>query len=124
MDPIADMLVIIKNGYLASKPEVKVKTSRFRLEVAKVLGKLNFIKDVTESEGYINIGLIYNNNEPRVHELKKVSKLGLRIYTKSKHLMPIKGGIGAFVVSTPQGVMSGQEAKKKKLGGEVVCLVW
>lgn len=124
MDPIADMLVVIKNGYLAKKSKVKVKSSRFRLEVAQVMEKLNFIKDIKVEDGHLTIGLIYQNNEPKIHELKKVSKLGLRIYTRSKHLKPVKGGIGATIVSTSQGVMSSQEAKKKNLGGEVICQVW
>lgn len=124
MDPVANMLTIIKNGYLANKQAVLVPYSKFMLEIAKVLEKANFVGKVQGKDNKINIELLYENKKPKLTEIRKISKLGLRIYSKSKHLATVKGGRGILVVSTPQGVMTAAEAKKKNLGGEVICQVW
>ena len=124
MDPIADMLVIIKNGYLAHKEQVSMRYSKFRLEVAKTLEKESFIGKVNKADSKITAELIYVANKPRLSEIKKVSKSGLRVYIKSKKIKSLKSGKGSYIISTPDGVMSGKEAKKKNLGGEVICLVW
>lgn len=124
MDPIADMLTIIKNGYMAKKDLVRVSKSKFKLEIAKVLEKEKFIGSVSSAENTIAIDLVYKNQMPAISEIKKVSKLGLRVYTKSKNIKQIKGGKGVTIVSTSKGVMTGKEAKAKKLGGEVICQIW
>lgn len=124
MDPIANMLIIIKNGYMAQKPEVLVPFSKFKLEIAKVLEKEGFISKVQEEDKKLKLALVYENKKPRLSEIKRVSKSGLRVYSSSKKLQQIKGGIGITIVSTSQGVMTGKEAKNKKLGGEVICLAW
>lgn len=124
MDPIADMLVTIKNGYMAKKPDVLVPFSKFKMEIAKVLASEGFIGKVEKAENKISIDLIYKGQKPRLTEIKKVSKLGMRIYSRSKNLKKVKGGLGVTIVSTPQGVMSAAEAKKKNLGGEVICKLW
>jgi len=138
VDPIADMLVTIKNGYMAKKPEVLVPYSKFKSEVAKVLEKEKFVGIVKKSQAHlalprrqagsgrakIIISLLYENQKPKLHEIKKVSKPGLRIYTKSKNIKKVKGKRGLVLVSTPQGVMTGEQAKAKKLGGEVICEAW
>ena len=124
MDPIADMIVIIKNGYMAKKDQVMLTYSKFKLELGKVLEKEGFIGKVQKNDKIINVNLVYVDNKPRITEIKRVSKSGLRVYIKSKKIKPLKGGRGAIIVSTPQGVMTGKEAQKKKLGGEVICQVW
>lgn len=125
MDPIADMLVIIKNGYLANKEQVSVPYSKFRFQVAKIISKSGFIGNVSKSENSLAIDLIYQENKkPRITEIKKISKLGLRTYIKSKNIRLIKGGRGASIISTSAGVMTGVEAKKKNLGGEIICQIW
>ncbi|MCR4324568.1 MAG: 30S ribosomal protein S8 [Candidatus Curtissbacteria bacterium] len=124
MDPIADMLVAIKNGYMARKQTVSMPHSKFKFEIAKVLEKSKFIASVQKTDTKLEVGLLYENNKPKLKEVKKVSKLGLRVYTKSKDIKSIKGGRGITIVSTPQGVMTGSDARSKKLGGEVICIVW
>lgn len=124
MDPIADMLTIIKNGYMAKKDLVRVTKSKFKLEIAKVLEKEGFIGVVSDADNTIEINLVYKNQIPAISEIKKISKLGLRVYTKSKNIKKIKGGKGISVVSTSKGVMTGKDANAKKLGGEVICQVW
>ncbi len=124
MDAIADMLTIIRNGYLAKKPDISVPHSKFKLEIARVLEKQNYIGKVQKKESSINIELSYENKKPKITQIKKVSKQGSRIHTKSKHLKPVKGGRGDLIVSTPEGAMTAKDAKKKNLGGEVICEVW
>jgi len=125
MDSIANMIVTIKNGYLARKDEVVLPFSKFKFEVAKVLEKAGFVKKVTKSENNVKVELLYTEDKkPRITEIKKVSKQGLRIYTKSKNIRPVKGGRGVTVISTPKGVMTQKEAQKRNLGGEVICRVW
>lgn len=124
MDHVSNMVVIIKNGYMAKKASVVVPHSNFKLEIAKVLEKENFVGLVKKEGNKIEIALIYENRKPKITEIKRVSKPGLRIYTKSKNIKKVKGGIGQTLVSTPQGVMTGKDAKAKKLGGEVICQVW
>lgn len=123
-DPVADMIVTIKNGYMAKKDQVILPYSKFKLEIAKSLEKEGFIAKVEKAENKVNIDLIYVENKPRISEIKRVSKPGLRNYIKSKKIQLLKGGRGTYIISTPQGIMSGKEAKKKNLGGEIVCLVW
>jgi len=124
MDPIANMLVTIKNGYLAKKSEVSFPYSKFKLEIAKVLEADKFVANVNKNELRITLDLIYENGKPKITEIKKVSKLGLRVYKKIKNIKKVKGGRGIYVVSTPQGVMTDKTARTKKLGGEVICQVW
>lgn len=123
MDPVADFLIIIKNGYMAKKDEVLVPYSNFKHEIAKILEKENFIGKVSKEDSKMKIELLYEAGSPKIGEIKKVSKLGLRVYTKSKNIKKVKGGRGLTIVSTPKGLMTGYEARKKKLGGEVICIV-
>lgn len=124
MDPIADMLVIIKNGYLAQKARVQVSLSKMKLAIAKILQEEKFVKNVKVDKSNIVLDLLYHGQKPAIGDIKRVSKLGRRLYIKSKHLKPIKGGRGMIVVSTPQGLMTQKDAKAKNLGGEAICQVW
>ncbi|OGD86451.1 30S ribosomal protein S8 [Candidatus Curtissbacteria bacterium RIFCSPHIGHO2_01_FULL_41_11] len=118
------MLITIKNGYMAKKPSVTIPVSKFKLEIAKVLEKEKFIGNIKSEDREITIELLYDNHKPKISQIQKVSKLGLRVYSKSKKIPTLKGGRGTYILSTPQGVMTGKEAKAKKLGGEVICRVW
>ena len=109
---------------MAKKPAVSIPLSNFKLEVAYVLEKEGYVGKVTKAEKAIEIELVYLNKKPRVTDIKKVSNPGLRVYKSSKAIKSVKGGIGITVVSTSQGVMSGTEARDKKLGGEIICQVW
>lgn len=124
MDPIANMIVAIKNGYLAKKEQAILPYSKFTFEVAKALEKEGFVGKVAKEGIKLTITLSYNATRPRLNEIKIVSKPGLRVYSKSKKIMSLKGGRGSYIISTPKGVMSGKDAKAKNLGGEVVCLAW
>jgi len=109
---------------MAKKPAVSVPVSKFKLEIAKVLEKEGFVGKVDTSEKAISIDLIYENKKPRITQIKKVSNPGLRVYKSSKAITSVKGGIGMTIVSTSKGVMSGTDAKNKKLGGEIICQIW
>lgn len=124
MDPVANMLVTIKNGYLAKKPQVLVPFSKFKYEIAKVLASEKFVGKVAKDKDKIAIELLYEGGRPKIKDIKRVSKLGLRVYEKSKNIKKVKGGRGMLVISTPKGLMTGKDAKAKKLGGEVICQVW
>lgn len=123
MDPVADMLTIVRNGYLAKKPEVTTPYSKFKLEIAKILERENFVSKINKKDSTIIIDLLLKGHKT-LHQIKKVSKPGLRVYTKSKKIKPLKGGRGLIIISTPKGVMTAKEAKKKNLGGEVICEIW
>jgi len=124
MDPVANMLVAIKNGYLANKKSVKVPYSKFKYQIAKVLEKAEKVSSIKKEEKQLMINLAYADGKPNINDIKRVSKLGLRVYIKKKNIKPVKGGKGFYVISTPSGVMSSNEAIKKNLGGEVICLIW
>ena len=124
MDPVADMLVAIKNGYLAKKVQILVPFSKFKYEIAKVLENEKFVGKTAKKDNQILIELFYEDGKPKITDIKRVSKLGLRVYEKSKNLKKIKGGRGILIITTPQGLMTGEQGKAKKLGGEVICRVW
>ena len=124
MDPVSDMLVTIKNGYMAKKSQVTVPFSKFKLEIAKVLEKEKFVSKVSKENLKIIIELEYEDQKPKISQIRRVSKLGLRVYVRGKNIKKIKGGKGKIIISTPKGLMTGEEAKAKKLGGEVICRVW
>ncbi len=124
MDPIADMLTIIRNGYLANKDLVTVPYSKFKFELAKTLAKENFVGEIKKEESKILMQLLYVDRKPKVHEIKRISKLGLRVYKKASRLQDVKGGRGIYIVSTPSGLMSSKEARDKNLGGELLCRIW
>lgn len=109
---------------MAKKLQVLVPYSKFKMEIAKVLEKENFVAGVKKEESTIKIDLAYSNNKPKLSYVKKISKPGLRVYTKSKNIRKIKGGKGIIILSTPEGVMSAKDAKTKKLGGEIIAEVW
>lgn len=124
MDTLSNMLITIKNGYMAKKPSVFVPGSKFKLQIAKVLEKEAFVGQVKETDSTIAINLLYENGKPRITEIVRVSKPGLRVYSQSKALGKVKGGLGTTIISTSKGVMTSKEAKSKKLGGEIICQIW
>lgn len=124
MDPIADMLVTIKNGYLARKTHVNIPLSKFKYEIAKLLEKEKFLSKTDKKDNSINIKLLYIDEKPKINDIKRVSKVSLRTYSKSKQLKSVRGGRGLLVISTSKGVMSEKDARAKNLGGEVICRIW
>jgi len=126
MDPISNMLTIIKNGYLARKQFVTAPNSRLKLEVAKKLAEAGFVGDVILSgdKRTIKIDLLYKDKKPLVNELKRVSKPSLRVYTSSKKIPRILRGRGEVFLSTPKGILTGAQARQTKTGGEVLFKIW
>lgn len=124
MDPVADMLSTIKNGYMAKKDKVQVPKSKFKLEIAKVMEKNGFINSVSVANNHLEINLKYINYRPAINEIKRISKLGLRTYLKSKNIKRVKGGKGVTIITTPKGVMDNKDARSKHLGGEIICQIW
>lgn len=124
MDPVSDMLVAIKNGYMAKKSSVAVPFSKFKQEIAKLLERENIVGKTTTENSHIMIELQYENQKPKITQIERISKLGLRVYKKSKNIKRVKGGKGITIVSTSKGLMTGDQAKAKKLGGEIICRIW
>lgn len=126
MDPISNMLTIIKNGYLARKQFVTAPNSRVKKEIAKKLAEAGYIGDVTVSQDkrIIKMDLLYKDKEPMISELKRVSKPSLRVYTSSKKIPTILRGRGEVLLSTPKGILTGAQARKLKTGGEILLKIW
>lgn len=125
-DSIADLLVRIKNGYRAGKKSVLVGRSKYNQKLLALLARLGFIADWVETEDkrILKVSLKYQNKKPILTEAARVSKPGLRVYKKWEELPRVLGGFGEAIISTPKGLMTGKEARAKKLGGEVVAKIW
>jgi small subunit ribosomal protein S8 len=127
-DPIADMLTRIRNASRARHLEVSMPASRTKLAIAKILKDEGFIEDFSEAQAGprkdITIKLKYVGKVPVVSGLKRISKPGLRVYAAKTEIPRVLGGLGVVIVSTSQGIMTGQQARKGQLGGEVLAYVW
>ena len=128
-DPIADMLTRMRNAVLARHDFVLVPSSKMKLAVAKVLKDEGFINDYEVLKGkpqrIIKIYLRYGDKkEPVLTGLKRVSKPGLRVYVQRAEIPRVYGGLGIAILSTPKGVMAGQQAWRQNMGGELLCYIW
>ena len=126
-DPIADLLTRIRNAQLAKHDTVTVKTSRFRSEILRILKEEGYIADYTVSDTPIavaEVSLKYFDNAPVIRNISRESKPGRRVYVKHQSIPEVLGGLGLCIVSTSHGVMSGKEAREKRLGGELICTVY
>src|SRR6202049_4003105 len=127
-DPVADMLTRIRNAVAARQARVSMPASKMKLAIARVLKEEGYIKDIEilkdSTQGTIRLTLRYVEKQPVLTQLKRVSKPGLRVYTKRATIPPVPGGPGFAILSTPPGVMTGHRAYMQGLGGEVVCYVW
>jgi small subunit ribosomal protein S8 len=127
-DPIADMLTRIRNAIMARHDSVLVPTSRMKLAITRILKNEGFITDYEvirdKPQRVIKIQLKYDeNNQSILSGLERVSKPGLRVYVQRKEIPRVYGGIGIAIISTPKGVMTGQHARRRGLGGELLCYV-
>ncbi len=124
-DPIADMLNRIRNAQAVSQETVSIPFSRIKYEIASIMQKEGFVKDV-EKKGRKEkrVIKITFNKDSLMSGLKRVSKSGQRLYVSYKDIKPVRGGYGIAVISTSKGLMSNKEARKKKLGGEIICKIW
>ncbi len=127
-DPIADMLTRIRNAVMAHHDNVLIPASKIKLSIAKILKDEGFITDYTVLRGkpqrMIKIVLKYVDGHPAIVGLERVSKPGLRMYVGRGEIPRVYGGLGIAILSTSKGVMTGQEAWRRKLGGELLCYVW
>lgn len=127
-DPIADMLTRIRNASRARHPEVSMPASRTKLAICRILKDEGFIEDFDEvregSRADLRISLKYVGRVPVVSGLKRISKPGLRVYAAKTEIPRVLGGLGIVIVSTSQGIMTGAQARKGQLGGEVLAYVW
>jgi small subunit ribosomal protein S8 len=128
-DPIGDMLTRIRNASSARHEKVVVPASRLKVRIAEVLKDEGYIQDFVRHEdgvqGSITILLKYTpDREPAISEIKRVSKPGLRRYVPTTEIPRILNGLGIAILSTSKGVMVDREARKQKVGGELICTVW
>ena len=128
-DPIADMLTRIRNGARARKERVEIPGSRLKTQIAELLKKEGFIRDYTvKSDGArttLVVQLKYTpDGEPVIRHIERVSKPGRRIYAPVEELRPVKRGLGTAIVSTSKGLLPDRECRKRRIGGEVICIVW
>lgn len=129
MSHLINLIVTLKNGYLAKKDFVISFYSRFLEEVVKVLKREKYVKDyqiIEKSNGkkIMKIFLVYEDGKPALTDVEIVSKPGRRIYTKVEDLKPVLGGLGVAILSTPKGIKTDKEARKENAGGEVLFKIW
>tara|TARA_B100000686_G_scaffold105228_1_gene112420 strand:+ start:3648 stop:4043 length:396 start_codon:yes stop_codon:yes gene_type:complete len=127
-DPIGDMLARIKNSLLRNHKEVSLPSSNFKAKIAEVLKSEGYIIDFkilsVEKKPILKINLKYNSGNPVINTIERVSKPGRRIFSRAESLPKINNGLGIAIVSTPKGVMTDIEARKHKIGGEIICKVF
>ena len=126
-DPIGDMLARIKNAQVRNHSKVSLPSSKFKAKIADVLKSEGYIIDYKikgEKKPSIEINLKYNSGSPVINTIERISKPGRRIFSSASSLPKINNGLGIAIVSTPQGVMTDVDARKKKLGGEIICKVF
>lgn len=128
-DPIADMLTRIRNGLKAKFPKVDVPASKLKLEIARILKDEGYIlnyKIVDEgSHKAIRVYLKYSETgQPAITNLERVSKPGCRVYVGCREIPKVLGGLGISILTTPKGVMTGKEARRQNVGGELLCKVY
>jgi small subunit ribosomal protein S8 len=128
-DPIADMLTRVRNALMIGKPTCEIPSSKIKVEIARILKNEGYIRDYDmppDMEGRMfRVWLKYGpDKRPVLSGIKRVSKPGLRVYTRRKEIPMVLNGLGVTILSTPQGVMTGRDAFGKNLGGEVVAYVW
>ena len=128
-DPIADMLTRIRNANTVGHESVEIPSSKLKIELAKVLKSEGFISDYSvKNDGKFDVLVVtlkYDMaNKPVISKLQRVSRPGLRTYSKAKNLPKVLGGMGIAIVSTPKGLMTDRKARKENVGGEVLCYVY
>lgn len=128
MDPISNMLTVIRNALAVGHPKVDIPFSNLKFEIAKILEREKLVEKI-EKKGrktgkFIELTLKYIEKQPALSGLKRISKPGQRIYKNFREIRPVKGGYGLAIISTSRGLMTDKEARKQKVGGEVICEIW
>ncbi len=127
-DPVADMLTRIRNACRAGHRRVDMPVSKFKTQIARLLRDNHYIQDYKVLDdgrhGLLRVYLKYHGEAPVIHEVRRVSRPGLRRYVKVREIPRVKKGLGMAILSTPRGLMSDQEARRARLGGELVATLW
>ena len=127
-DPIGDMLARIKNSLMRNHSKVKLTSSKFKTKIAEVLKNEGYIIDykiISESKlPLLEIILKYNSGSPVISVIERISKPGRRVFSSAESLPKINNGLGIAIISTPKGVMTDIDARKQKVGGEIICKVF
>ena len=126
-DPISDMLTRLRNGYMSKQKEVAIPSSKLKVAIAKVLEQEGYIKGF-HVDGEVKKNLVvemkYFNRRSVVEGIERVSKPSCRQYCGCKDIPKVKDGLGLAILSTPKGILSGADAEKQNVGGEILCYVW
>jgi len=127
-DPIGDMITRIRNAQLRNHKKVQLPSSKFKVKIAEVLKSEGYIIDYKVSpesiKSHLEISLKYNSGNPVISSIQRVSKPGRRIFSRAESLPKINNGLGIAIISTPKGVMTDIDARKQKIGGEIICKVF
>ncbi len=128
-DPIADFCTIIRNGYMARKSQVTMPYSKFKESMAKILVKEGYLEDLKiklqDFKKKLVVTLKYGKEgKPALRQIQRISKPGRRVYKNVKNLPKVLGGLGLAIISTSKGLLTDKEARKRNLGGEVICKLW
>ena len=127
-DPIGDMLARIKNSQLRNHKKVEMPSSNFKMKIADVLKNEGYINgfnvDKNDNKDVLIIDLKYNSGSPVISVIERVSKPGRRVFSSAQSLPKINNGLGIAIISTPKGVMTDIDARKQKVGGEIICKVF
>ena len=126
-DPIGDMLARIKNAQVRNHSKVSLPSSKFKAKIAEVLKSEGYIIDFSindDKKPSIEINLKYNSGNPVINTIERISKPGRRIFSSASSLPKINNGLGIAIVSTPKGVMTDLDARKQRVGGEIICKVF
>ena len=126
-DPISDMLIRIKNAYMAGKHELVLPSSKMKLSIANILKNNHYINSVEEfgdKKKELRIKLSYQGKTPAMQDVKRISKPGRRIYVPANNLPRVLNDYGIAIISTSKGIMTNKEARRSKVGGEVICEIY
>jgi small subunit ribosomal protein S8 len=128
MDPISNMIIMLKNASLARKENVVLPYSTVKNAIAECLKKEGYIagfsKKTRKNHPVLEVELVYVDKKPKITDVERVSKQSRRVYLGIKQIHPVKGGAGILVLSTPKGILSGREARKEQVGGEALFKIY
>ena len=128
MDPISNMIIMMKNASLAGKESVTLPYSGIKNAILECLAKEGYVKSISKKarkdHPVLEVELMYNDKQPKITEVERISKQSRRVYFKAKDIYPIRGGTGLLVLSTPKGILSGRDAHKEQVGGEALFKLW
>ncbi|MGH9476800.1 MAG: 30S ribosomal protein S8 [Terriglobales bacterium] len=128
-DPVADLLTRIRNAVRAHHAKVDMPSSKLKMEIVRILQSEGYVGEykLNQEQGHPTLQLLLKygpNDQPVISNLRRVSQPGCRVYVGTRQIRPVLGGLGISILSTPRGVMTGREARKQRVGGELLCEVW